>query len=82
MLRFFIPILLTTAFISSGTPVWAAGDEAKCRQWASEDGVPAAQIANYVRECNADQLAHPEPRSFPSDEGKSDGNVPTAQPEG
>jgi|GEM_PF-6476473 len=31
--------------------VMAAGEEAKCRQWALEDGVPSAKLAAYVREC-------------------------------
>jgi hypothetical protein len=50
---------------------FGAGEEAKCRQWALEDGVPAAQMADYVRECVADQAAHPEPRPITGDEGNT-----------
>lgn len=35
----------------------------KCRQWALEDGVPASQISEYVRECSAEQEANFTPQS-------------------
>ena len=35
-------------------------EESKCRQWASEDGVPAAKMAEYVRACSAEPTALPE----------------------
>lgn len=32
----------------------AAEDEAKCRQWAQEDGVTQEQMANYLSQCLED----------------------------
>ncbi len=46
-----------------------ASDEAKCRQWAHEDEVPAAAMANYQRECAADLATPPEPNPSLNDRG-------------
>ena len=55
-------LLLLLALFNVSLGVAAPNDEAKCRQWASEDEVPAAQVASYVRECVADQATFPDPR--------------------
>ncbi len=49
------------AFLLAVALVHNASDEAKCRQWAHEDEVPAAQMANYVRACTTDLATPTEP---------------------
>ena len=56
-------------------------DEAKCRQWAHEDEVPASQFASYVRACTADLAAPPEANVPPNDKGTRDDAV-RSQPTG
>jgi len=83
MPRFSISVLISVTLLFNSTLAFAtAGDEAKCRQWALEDGVPGAQIANYVRECSADQSARPEPRLTPSGDETTDDSILPLKPRG
>ncbi|CAK0749665.1 hypothetical protein CCP3SC1AL1_160030 [Gammaproteobacteria bacterium] len=43
-----------TFYLFTARHVMAVGEEAKCRQWALEDGVPAQKVAAYVRACAAE----------------------------
>ncbi len=63
-MRKLIITLAAVSFITGTTAAFASKQdqelEAKCRKWAEEDGVPKAELAEYLKQCVED-LKSPAP---------------------
>ncbi|MCB1859281.1 MAG: hypothetical protein KDH88_10160 [Chromatiales bacterium] len=62
-------ILLLSATLFPAAGVFASEAEDQCRQYAKEDGVPAEEMADYLRDCiaNIQGDSGPEQKSEPND---------------